>query len=95
MLFSLIELGRFFFPGIFVTVCLSLTLLLRKQIILKEKKSAKIRKYKIPQKAYLTFYILCHSLFTTCLILLFNKINQAKETIMSYNNNKNTFFPPQ
>ena len=92
MHFSLIELSRFVFPGIFVTVCLSLMLLLPKQIILKQKKLAKQRKYKNCRKAYPSFYILCHSLFIICLILLFNKIKQAKETRMSYNNVKNTIF---
>ena len=92
ILFSSIELSRFVFPGIFVTVCMSLTLLLPKQIILKQKKSAKQRKYKNPPKAYPTFYVLSHSLFIICLILLFNKIKQAKEKRMSYNNNKNTIF---
>ena len=90
MLFSLIELSRFVFPGIFVTVCLPLMLLLPKQIILKQKKLAKQRKYKNCRKAYPSFYILCHSLFKICLILLFKKIKQAKETRMSYNNVKNT-----
>ena len=92
MLFSLIELIRFVFPSIFVTVCLSLTLLLPKQIILKQKKSAKQRKYENRQKSYTTFYILRHSLFIIYLILLFDKVKQAKETRMSYNNNKNTIF---
>ena len=54
--FSLIQLSRFVFPGIFVTVCLSLTLLLPKQIILKQKKSPEQRKFKNPQKAYPTLY---------------------------------------
>ena len=53
--------------------------------MLKHNKSATQRKYKNHQKAYPTFYILCHSLFITCLILLFNKIKQAKET-------RNAFF---
>ena len=92
MFFSLIELSRFVFPFVFVTVCLSLILLLPKQIILKQKKSAKQIKYKSRQKAYPTFYILHHSLFIICLILLLNKIKQSKETRMSYNNVKNTIF---
>ena len=91
MLFSFIQLSRFIFLGIFVTVCLSLILLLPKQIILKQEKSANQRKYKNRQKAYLTFYILRHFLFIICLILLFNKIKQTKEAIMSYNNDENTF----
>ena len=57
MLFSLIELSRFVFAGIFVTVCLSVILLLPKQFILKQKKSAKQRKYKNRQKACPTFCI--------------------------------------
>ena len=92
MLFSLIELSRFVFRGIFVTVCFSLILLLPKEIILKQKKSAKQRKYKNRQKAYPAFYILHYSLFIICLILLFNQIKQAKETRMSHNNVKNTIF---
>ena len=92
MFFSLIELTRFVFPGIFVTACLSLTPLLPKEIILKQKKSAKHRKYKNCQKPYPTFYILWHSLLIICLLLLFNKIKQPKELRMSYNNNRNTTF---
>ena len=39
-----------------------------------------------------TFYFLHHSLFIIFLILSFNKIKQAKETRMSYNNIKNKIF---
>ena len=43
-------------------------------------------------KANPTFYSLPHSLLTIFVTLLFNKIKQAKETNMSYNNIENTFF---
>ena len=43
-------------------------------------------------KSFVTFYILRHSLFLICLILLFNKTKQAKETRMSYNNKKKHHF---
>ena len=46
MLFRLTELSRTAFPDIFFTACLSLIVLLPKQTILKQKKSAKQRKYK-------------------------------------------------
>ena len=79
------SVGSFFqFFPVF-SVCLSLTLLLPKQIILKQKKSAKLAKSA-------TFYFLHHSLFIIFLILSFNKIKQAKETRMSYNNIKNIIF---
>ena len=79
MLFSLIELSRFIFPGIFVTICLSLILLLPKQTIHKQKKFTKQRKYKSCQKDYpAIIYILRHSLFIIFLILLFNKAKQTK-----------------
>ena len=46
MLFSLAELSRIAFPDIFFTACLKLIVLLLQQTILKQKKSAKQRKYK-------------------------------------------------
>ena len=81
------------FPGIFVTICLSLILLLPKQTIHKQKKLTKQRKYKSFQKDYpAIIYILRHFFFIIFLILLFNKAKQTKWTRMSYNNVKNSIF---
>ena len=81
MLFSFSELSNIIFSGIFATLCLSLILLLPKQTMLKQKKSAKQRQYKSRQKDTLIF-----------IILLFNKIKKTEEKRMSYNNIKNNFF---
>ena len=84
ILFSLIEFSRIVFPNFFITICLSLILLLPKQTILKQKKSGKQRKVakKIAQKS------------NSLLIIFpfFNKVKQAKEIRMPCNNIKNTNF---
>ena len=61
MLFSLIELSRIVFSGIFVTLCLKLTPLLSKQTKLKQKKSANKENAKIGKKLTLPF-IFCSTL---------------------------------
>ena len=86
----MIELSSFVFSGFFVTVCLLLTLLLPKQIILKQMKLAKQRKYKIAKKLTLIFIFSITFLFIICLLL--NNIKQAKEKRMTYNNNRNAIF---
>ena len=80
MVFGLIELRRFVFPDISYYCCQS------KSGLNKINRLNKKTKQKNRQKACPTFYIVRHSLFTICLILLFNKINQAKEVGISYNN---------
>ena len=85
---GLVKLSRIAFPGIFVTVCFLIILLLPKQTIPTKKKSTTQRKYKNGPKANLTFYNLCHSLLIIFLVLLSNKTKRPRDTSMRYNNIK-------
>ena len=87
MLFSLIELSRIVFPSISVTVCLSLILLLQKQTILKQKKSAKKIKYKNRQKPKSLIYFLYSTSLFVCnfsnSIISQNKTSKKKKNVLA------------
>ena len=82
---GLIKLSRIAFPGIFVTVCFLITLLLPKQTIRTKKKLTKQKKYKSGPKTNPAFFILHRALFMIFLVLFSNKTKQAKDTSIPYN----------
>ena len=82
---GLIKLSRVVFPGIFVTVCFLIILLLSKQTIPTKKKIDKQRKYKNDPKTNPTFYILHDFSLIIFLVLLSDKTRKPKDTSMRYN----------
>ena len=82
---GLIKLSRVVFPGIFVTVCFLIILLLSKQTIPTKKKINKQGKYKNDPKTNPTFYILHDFWLIIFPVLLSDKTRKPKDTSMRYN----------
>ena len=89
---GLIKLSRIAFPGIFVSVCFLIILLLAKQTMPTKKKLTKQGKYKNGSKANPTFYILRRTLLIISLGPLASKTKQPKGTGMAYSCVKSSNF---
>ena len=93
MSFTLIIVGRIVFPGISVTNCFLLIMLLpKKSYAYKKKLTKQKKKYKNGRKANPTFYIIRHSLLIVFRFLLSKKIKQPKGKSMPDKNINLIFF---